>query len=201
MEPLWTLPASSLPHPISILPLPTVRARLTAFPVLPPGTPCVLSPAVSTGSPSPGSGRPLPAPRSPLVTPPPQAPAFCVSPAGPFPGHVLSFQLETAALVTEATSPKCPFPHRARETFAEGSDRCRSPVPDCSSRSQPSGLPLGLSQLAGSQTRLLAGFAEETFKSPGSHMKSPPGSSSVILRLKIKSPGTPVAAIVTAIEP
>ena len=72
MEPLWTLPASSLPHPISILPLPTLRARLTArppprppapsgpqavaFPVLPPGIPRVLSPAVSTGSPPPGSG-------------------------------------------------------------------------------------------------------------------------------------------------
>lgn len=121
MEPLWTLPASSLPHPISILPLPTVRARLTAFPVLPPGTPCVPSPAVSTFSPAPGSGGPLPAPRSPLVTPPPQAPAFCVPPAGPFLGHVLSFRLETAALVTEATSPECSFPHRARETFAEGS--------------------------------------------------------------------------------
>ena len=63
----------------------------------------------------------------PLVTSPPQAPAFCVSPAGPFFGHVLSFQLETTALVTEATSPKCSFPHRARETLAEGSDRCTEP--------------------------------------------------------------------------
>lgn len=66
---------------------------------------------------------------------------------------------------------------------------CTKPVPEAAP-SAPSqvALPLGLSQLAGSQARFLAGLAEATFKSPGCRVKSP-GSSFVIFRLKIKSPG------------
>lgn len=76
----------------------------------------------------------------------------------------------------------------------------RSPAPDSRWAPRQAALPPGLSQLPGSQTGFLAGLTEETFKSPGCHMKSSPGSSFVIFRLKIKHPGTPMAAIVAAIE-